>query len=479
MKQEIYKKLLVFSVVLMLIWLTAVPTIYARDTPENTISISHQFKSETINNNAVHKLIILTPNKFAKALQPLVDHKEKMGITTRLVTLDEIYEEMYWQGRDNAEKIKYYIKNAIESWGTEYVLIVGGKVGQWSSWYFPVRYVNMECDWESEYLSDLYFADIYDSQGNFSSWDSDGDGIYGEWYEEVVAEDQDIDLFPDVAVGRLPCRNTLEVHIVVKKIIDYETEVYDKAWFNDMLVVAGDTYPEAHDPLWEGYEGEYYADRAVENMTGFNPTKLYTSDGTFSGEDVVIDTFSNGFGFVYFVGHGSPMSWGNNAPNGTEYVRGLRTKTMHRLRNGDKLPICIVSGCHNSQFDVSIFRFFNKTRRYHMEHALECWSWRMTRKIHGGSIATIGCAALGYTKEDKDLFKGGINELEVQFFKQYGQNNVTIIGETWKAAISWYIDTYPVNWDTPGLEDSWIDAQVVESWTLFGDPSLQIGGYPQ
>lgn len=479
MKQEICKKLLVFSVALMFFGLIAVPSIYAKDTANNMITNSQKYSPKITNSDPIHRLIILTPEKFADELQPLADHKEEMGITTRIVTLDEIYEGMYLQGRDDAEKIKYYIKNAIESWGTEFVLLVGGKIGQWPSWHFPVRYVNMECDWESEYLSDLYFADIYDSQGNFSSWDSDEDGIFGEWYENVVAEDQDIDLYPDVAVGRLPCRNSLEVQIVVKKIIEYETSVYGKAWFNDVLVVAGDTYPEAHNPLWKGYEGEYYADRAIENMTEFNPTKLFTSDGTFTGEDVVIDTFSNGFGFVYFVGHGSPMSWGNNAPNGTEYVRGLRTKTMHRLRNGDKLPICVVSGCHNSQFDVSIFRYFNKTRRYHMEHALECWSWRMTRKIRGGSVATLGCSALGYTKEDKDLFKGGINELEVQFFRQYGQNNVSILGETWKAAISWYIDTYPVNWDTPGLEDSWIDAQVIESWTLFGDPSLQIGGYAQ
>ena len=103
----------------------------------------------------------------------------------------------------------------------------------------------------------------------------------------------------------------------------------------------------------------------------------------------------------------------------------------------------------------------------------------MTRKIGGGSVATIGCIALGYTKEDKVLFKGGINELEVQFFKQYGQNNVEVLGDTWAAAITWYVNTYPVDWNTQAVNDSWIDAQVVESWVLFGDPSLRIGGYPQ
>ena len=72
---------------------------------------------------------------------------------------------------------------------------------------------------------------------------------------------------------------------------------------------------------------------------------------------------------------------------------------------------------------------------------------------------------------------GGGNELEVNFFTQYSKNNKKILGEAWSSAISWYIDTYQVNWNTKSVSDSWIDAQVVETWVLFGDPSLHIGGY--
>jgi hypothetical protein len=102
----------------------------------------------------------------------------------------------------------------------------------------------------------------------------------------------------------------------------------------------------------------------------------------------------------------------------------------------------------------------------------------MTRKIGGGSIATIGCTALGYTKEDKDSFKGGLNEIEVEFFREYGQNNIDILGDTWVAAVASYLDKYPIDWQNSEDKDSWIDTKVVQSWALFGDPSLQIGGYP-
>ena len=425
-----------------------------------------------------YKLLIITPDLFERFLKPLKAHKEKFGITTYIAPLSEIYEKMYWNGRDKAEKIKYYIKEAVENWGTEYVLLVGGKVRQFNRWYLPVRYINLGNSWEHYILSDLYFADIYDSNGNFSSWDSDGDGIYGEWFIGDQPEDRNIDLSADVAVGRLPCRNIFEVIFMVNKIINYEKTAYNKPWFNDMVAIAGDTYPEYQNPEWAGYEGEIYADMAIENMTGFNPIKLYTSDGTYTVVKDILSAINKGCGFVYFVGHGSAQTWGTHLPNSKNWSEGFTVSYFPRLQNINKLPVCVVSGCHNCQFDVTIFNLFNKTRKGHGEAGYECWGWRMTRKIGGGSIATIGCSALGHTKEDKVSFNGGINELEVQFFKAYGQNNIDVIGDTWKAAINWYVNTYPVDWETELTNDSWVDMQVVSTWTLIGDPSLKIGGYP-
>jgi len=152
---------------------------------------------------------------------------------------------------------------------------------------------------------------------------------------------------------------------------------------------------------------------------------------------------------------------------------------MWRFRNKDKLPVCVVSGCHNSQFDVCLRRLFNYSTRWKQEYVPECWSERIIREPSGGAISCIGCTGLGYTKEDKNSFKGGINELECAFFHAYGQDHITVLGDTWTAAVTWYGETYPVEWNSPGLGDSWIDAKVVQSWALFGDPSLQIGGLPQ
>jgi len=477
MNHQVLRKILVCITIFLLISLCVLPTIQAEVKINNTpVNFNNNLSFNT--QNPVYNLLIITADKFENALKPLVEHKIKYGISTKLIKLSDVYEQIYWYGRDEAEKIKYFIKFAIEEWGIKYVLLVGGKKGQLPYWHFPVRYVRMDEGWEPHYISDLYFADVYDSEGNFSTWDSNNDGIYGEWTYDQEAKDKHLDLYPDVALGRLPCRNTLEVKIMVDKIIDYETKAFNRMWFKDMIVIAGDTYPESHNPNWTGYEGEYYAELALENMTGFNPIRLYTSDGTFSGQKDVIRAMNMGCGFVYFVGHGSPKVWGNHPPNESGFIQGLDVLNIHKLRNNNMYPICVVSGCHNNQFDVSVLNYFNLQAFYRGEAAIECWGWRFTRKVGGGSIATIGCTSLGFTKEDKDSFKGGINEIEVEFFKQYGQNKIEVVGDTWCAAVTGYLDKYPINWDKSEEGDNWIDTKVVQSWILFGDPSLKIGGYP-
>ena len=477
MKQTLSTHLTLISLLFLLVGQSIGPMMAAGTHPSiSSVSIPHS----TLPSGDIYSLLIITPTVFKNALQPLVDHKQAMGMKTKLVTLDEVYRQMFWQGRDNAEKVKYFIKTAMEQWGIRYVLLVGGRSSQIApTWYCPVRYVNMVDDWDVEVLSDLYFADIYDAQGNFSSWDSNHNGIYGEWYPNQTAQDINIDFIPDVAVGRLPCRNIQEVRTMIKKIITYETTTDNQPWFNTMLVAAGDTYPASENLNWTGAEGEYYGDRAIENMTGFTPVRLYTSDGTFTNKMDVIREFRKGSGFAYLVGHGSPKQWGNHPLNSTDFIQGPNANDMWRLRNRNKLPVCVVSGCHNSQFDVCLIRALNTSDIYKQEDIPECWSEKILRVPNGGAIAALGCTGLGYTKEDKSTFRGGINELEGAFFQAYGQQHITTLGDTWVAAITWYAQTYPVHWNTTAWGDSWIDTKVMQSWELLGDPSLQIGGYPQ
>ena len=68
-----------------------------------------------------YELIVIGPDEFSDEIAPLITHKNGRGISSKFVGLNEVYGGT---GRDNQEKIKYYIKDAIENWETSYVLLV-------------------------------------------------------------------------------------------------------------------------------------------------------------------------------------------------------------------------------------------------------------------------------------------------------------------------------------------------------------------
>jgi len=457
----------------LIIFSSAISVNAIQDTSNININVNDD-KESTLEGG--YDLLILTPKKFIRHIEPLICHKNKFGVKTILVDIEDVYEQMYWHGRDDAEKVKYFIKKSIEEWGIKYVLLFGGRKNQRApeTWWIPVRYSYLDRKYdefpEKRFLSDLYFADIYDKDGNFSSWDTNNNGIFGEWPENEIAYDKP-DLSPDVFVGRLPCRNILEVKVIVKKIIRYENGKRPDSWFKTMVVIAGDTYPLKTDY----YDGEVYTQWGIDMMPGFNPVKLWASDGSFSGWKDVVREFSKGCGFIWFSGHGNPASWATHPPDDEEtWITGMKLRHMFLLKNREKQPVCITgSGCFNSMFNVSILNSPH-VYGYSIPH---CWSWALARKISGGSIATIGATAFSYESPDINLGFGGIEWLDMHFFEQYGLNNVDILGETWGNTIISFLQNFTINWDDSSSDGYALIAKNVEQWLLIGDPSLKIGGY--
>ena len=463
-------KLLVINLIFLLV-LTSHTT---------SASLNESYLPEQITSQSTYDggfdLLIIAPERFAGPLHKLVDHKEKVGISTKMVTLDQVYEEMLLQGRDKPEKIKYFIKESIETWGIKYVLLVGGRKGQLSlseKWWLPVRYSHIEDRrypefTETQFISDLYFADIYDEHGEFSSWDTNDNGVFGEWLDGDSADDI-IDLLPDVYVGRLPCRNVLEVRAVVRKIISYETKTSGEEWFNRMVVVAGDTYPNKNDYN----EGEQYTQMALDMMPGFDPVRLWASDGSLKSWVNVVKAVNKGCGFLYFSGHGSPTKWATYRPDDKKSILGLAVSQMMFLRNGEKLPITVVGGCHNSMFNSSIFL----SSWSGILPSLKCWSWALTKKINGGSIATIGPTGFSYGPTDISSGEGGSDWLDMHFFGEYGLNGNDILGEIWGKTIIAFLQNFSIEWNEKAPGDMAFNAKNVEQWVLLGDPSLKVGGY--
>lgn len=230
-----------------------------------------QPKEKTETKAEEYDMVIIAPSYFCDQLERLEAHKNSVGVDTFIKTTEQIYEQYYEEDRDKPEQIKYFLKDAFDENGIKYVLLVGGLNSRiWAKprdyhsagsryWHVPVRYTNLfdnpEHPLESEdvlhdpgVISDLYYADLYDGENNFSSWDPNDDGVYAAWGRPGVEEnDTGIDLLPELSVGRLACRNKQEVKTVVDKIINYETTTYGQEWFNKMIVISGDGFLDQED----------------------------------------------------------------------------------------------------------------------------------------------------------------------------------------------------------------------------------------
>jgi len=396
-----------------------------------------------------YDLIVLAPSDFTGELNNLITHKISRGINATLVTLSDIKSGIYFppDGRDDEEIVKYFIKNAIEQWNTRYVLLVGGAD------QFPTRYTHVYVSYGSGdaevFASDLYFADIYDENNDFCSWDSNENNLFGEyqWGSERLTDE--VDILPDVYLGRLACVNNNEVAIVVNKIIKYENqESYKKEWFSNMVLCGGDTFPGDSQTI---DEGEYLCGVVENVMTGFSSNPLYVSNGNLRTTTDIADGVSDGGGFFILAGHANPSSWSTH-PHENEKIwiptSGFRNAHAASLNNGDKLPILLTESC-------SPFKFPSID---------DCLGWSFISNPTGGAIAGFGCTGLSWGSGGSGVVSSLTGKLLVDTVKAYKYDGAITVGEMWGRGINRYYKPYL---DGGGHKS-------VEEWQLFGDPSLSI-----
>jgi hypothetical protein len=421
-----------------------------------------------------YDMVIIAPNKFSGNLQPLIDHKNSVGIQTFLKTTEDIYDD--YEGRDEAEQIKYFIKSAIEEYNVNYVLLIGGRIFQLFRWYVPVRIVYLADGARyTEYTSDLYFADIYKNNGTeFDDWDSDQDGIIAEWGDDTF------DLKPDIAVGRLPCRNKNDVQSIVNKIIEYETGSFEESWFNRFIVAGGDSLPGLGEPF--PYEGEELCNIAVDFMDDFDAVKLFTSDNTLVDHNDFIDAWNPGCGFVLYSGRAGPKSLLTFDSNGLP-ITPLNSDQINQLENTGKYPVFVINGCLSGKFDVTILnfikRFLNRPNIEPSDVAWDCIGWQIVKKEGAGAIASFAPTSqcwigVGDTDNNSipDIAEIASGFLSLEFIRVFAEGNVSVLGDIYTTTIENYVETFPV-------DTSKIDCKTVQEYGLIGDPSLKVGGYSQ
>lgn len=433
-----------------------------------------------------YDMVVIAPAAFEPTLQKLVDFKNNKGIMTLFKSVEDISNT--YEGYDPPEQIKNFMKDAFDNWGITYALLVGGLKSHiyakdkdtvsagWNAWWVPVRYVRIPHVDDEACLCDLYYGCLYNENGTFDSWDSNGDGVYAAWNAPGVGRDT-FDMYPEVYVGRLPVANKIELDHIINKIIKYESTIpIEKPWYNTFIGIGGKT-----SVYYEGKpDGEYLCDLAYnytkQAISGLTLLAVYSTNRD-TGSPVpdkkgISTSFSKGAGFIDFQGHGSPAKWDTIWFDGVypeDWVGGLGLQNFWRVRNGDKQPIMVVGGCHNAMYNISLIPAMkDKTGTTYFTYGFPipvCFCWGMMIKPTGGAIASTGSTGYGIGYVGHPVSLSGA--LETNFFYQIGQGS-THMGQAHSRAIQKFI---------ADEEIQQTEAFVITNWALLGDPSLHFGGY--
>ncbi|RLF72058.1 MAG: hypothetical protein DRN40_01120 [Thermoplasmata archaeon] len=199
--------------------------------------------------------LMVYPRGWAENLQPLVVWWNRAGIRTVAVEYESAVGE--GEGRDPPEKLHSLISEVYERGGgaLRYLLLAG------DSEVIPTR--ELYVGEVGEDLDEFYPSDIYYGSPG-SSWDTDGDGIYGE--------EGEWDFSLPVMVGRFPASSPDELSRMVREELRYLTEPQEGNW-SRRVVMAGSLMDPPNNPnLYEAYKDNAF--KALKETEVFIPTYM-------------------------------------------------------------------------------------------------------------------------------------------------------------------------------------------------------------
>ncbi len=281
--------------------------------------------------------VIITTEALSSSVNPLVEWRTKVGWRAEVTTTNWIYN--HYSGYDNQEKIRNFIKDYFTNKGLIWVLIIG------DADLVPVRKAYLPYYGNSYIATDLYYSDLD------GTWDANNNHLYGEFNGDNV------DLYSDVYVGRIPVNNTTNVSNYISKLNKYEKNPPIQ-YLERILLPSVMLFPQY------GYHGRVVNNLIAEaaDHAGWNNLKL-EDPGT--GE--VLDYLNYGFHFCHIASHGNWYAMGYQ--DGTPI---FHINEVNNLTNEPQYTILSSIACYTGDFD---------------EH--DCIAEALVNKYPGGCIATI------------------------------------------------------------------------------------------
>ncbi len=283
------------------------------------------------NDKAQIDYLIITKNdvNMIHEFERLAIYKQAKGMKVKIVTVDSI--KTLFEGSDTQEKIRKYIQYAKQEYKITWVLLGGDYT------IIPARYLYSSMNGGSAILSDMYYACLE------SDFNLDKDNHIGEVTD-------DVDIFPDVVLGRMPCSDWNEARKMIDKSLEYEHKGLVGTGERKIFLSGIDMLGKRYSPQDSSYidDGTYYNHRILKDIihegfpsyTDEDFTEIY-EDSIAPGDSVIDDTIEvslNSFLTRLFGNPDSSMSpanlwvhYGHGAEEGLIYNSG-DVLTTHLLK---------------------------------------------------------------------------------------------------------------------------------------------------
>lgn len=240
-------------------------------------------------------LLIICPEIFRKAVEPLAKWRIETGIQTEIVGSEQFAD---------AQALYEFVKNYYYTHPTMAYLLLIGDANQVPTFALP-----------------------YGSSDNS--------------YSYLAGNDH----YPDILVGRFSAETISDVQVQVNRTLQYEKEPAAGAWLETATGIGSTLSP--------GDDGESDYQHIRNLLKTINATS-YTQyneffdgsqgEGDASGNPAtseIVKKINDGTGAIFYAGHGSPTSWATGSFTHNE---------IEKLNNFGKYPLIWSAACENGNF---------------------------------------------------------------------------------------------------------------------------------
>jgi hypothetical protein len=336
-------------------------------------------------------LVIISHKNFLTQAETWANYRRSQGFAVKVIEVSEIFDE-FGYGLSTAFSIREFLRYASQNWQTppSYVLLIG------DASFDPRNY-------QGHGYNNFVPSKIVNT-------------VYMETASDEWLGDFNNDGLSELAIGRIPSRDTASISTVFGKVTNWESSLSNPLSRGALF---------AYD-LPIGYDFEAMSNR-LKNQLPAGTSATLISRGQPDASAAVISAMNTGKYLVNYSGHGALGVWG-----GTNF---FTTTMVPQLTNASNQSIFTMLTCLNGYFHQSQY---------------DSLSEALLKSPNGGGVVTW--ASTGKTTPDVQ------DVLGQRFYQQIGAGNIPRIGDLVKDAKTAVVG----------------GTDVRLSWVLLGDPMLKV-----